>query len=132
MADQVGSRILTLLDEQSAEEGAELGARLGALRRPDRGQDLRDRELVKDRRLRRFELDLRIDDLEGIVMGEFLDQIGFAAVDEGTHQAVDDGIDHRLAPLRDHLRQKGLLRSEEHTSELQSLMRISYAVFCLK
>src|SRR3546814_10334640 len=31
------------------------------------------------------------------------------------------------APLR-----AFLLRSEEHTSELQSLMRISYAVFCLK
>src|SRR3546814_1421752 len=27
---------------------------------------------------------------------------------------------------------EGLERSEEHTSELQSLMRISYAVFCLK
>src|SRR3546814_5034481 len=27
---------------------------------------------------------------------------------------------------------KGAYRSEEHTSELQSLMRISYAVFCLK
>src|SRR3546814_6426971 len=27
---------------------------------------------------------------------------------------------------------KRALRSEEHTSELQSLMRISYAVFCLK
>src|SRR3546814_1589936 len=26
----------------------------------------------------------------------------------------------------------GAVRSEEHTSELQSLMRISYAVFCLK
>src|SRR3546814_6010606 len=26
----------------------------------------------------------------------------------------------------------GAFRSEEHTSELQSLMRISYAVFCLK
>src|SRR3546814_6210038 len=26
----------------------------------------------------------------------------------------------------------GFARSEEHTSELQSLMRISYAVFCLK
>src|SRR3546814_1005719 len=26
----------------------------------------------------------------------------------------------------------GYVRSEEHTSELQSLMRISYAVFCLK
>src|SRR3546814_10335506 len=32
----------------------------------------------------------------------------------------------RSAPLWD------LARSEEHTSELQSLMRISYAVFCLK
>src|SRR3546814_9033060 len=32
--------------------------------------------------------------------------------------------DPRLAPPRS--------RSEEHTSELQSLMRISYAVFCLK
>src|SRR3546814_5644861 len=28
--------------------------------------------------------------------------------------------------------QRGQIRSEEHTSELQSLMRISYAVFCLK
>src|SRR3546814_6329791 len=27
---------------------------------------------------------------------------------------------------------RGSVRSEEHTSELQSLMRISYAVFCLK
>src|SRR3546814_3819684 len=32
------------------------------------------------------------------------------------------------------VKQRGLwqIRSEEHTSELQSLMRISYAVFCLK
>src|SRR3546814_4296025 len=30
------------------------------------------------------------------------------------------------------LQKKQGLRSEEHTSELQSLMRISYAVFCLK
>src|SRR3546814_10739189 len=29
-------------------------------------------------------------------------------------------------------RQKTAIRSDEHTSELQSLMRISYAVFCLK
>src|SRR3546814_2601968 len=29
-------------------------------------------------------------------------------------------------------RESGRSRSEEHTSELQSLMRISYAVFCLK
>src|SRR3546814_4254458 len=30
------------------------------------------------------------------------------------------------------LQARGAVRSEEHTSELQSLMRISYAVFCLK
>src|SRR3546814_7281240 len=35
-----------------------------------------------------------------------------------------------LHPLALHL--AGAARSEEHTSELQSLMRISYAVFCLK
>src|SRR3546814_1680240 len=29
-------------------------------------------------------------------------------------------------------RERQRIRSEEHTSELQSLMRISYAVFCLK
>src|SRR3546814_6582775 len=37
-------------------------------------------------------------------------------------------LDHRLHGRADRL----LIRSEEHTSELQSLMRISYAVFCLK
>src|SRR3546814_3207637 len=31
-----------------------------------------------------------------------------------------------------HVSRFSCLRSEEHTSELQSLMRISYAVFCLK
>src|SRR3546814_10536443 len=35
---------------------------------------------------------------------------------------------HLLGPQADEL----INRSEEHTSELQSLMRISYAVFCLK
>src|SRR3546814_10866961 len=32
----------------------------------------------------------------------------------------------------DYIGPGGRFRSEEHTSELQSLMRISYAVFCLK
>src|SRR3546814_5659470 len=32
----------------------------------------------------------------------------------------------------EHQRHVEMRRSEEHTSELQSLMRISYAVFCLK
>src|SRR3546814_9539811 len=37
-----------------------------------------------------------------------------------------------LCGLLPRLFARGLLRSEEHTSELQSLMRISYAVFCLQ
>src|SRR3546814_4347871 len=44
-------------------------------------------------------------------------------------------IDRRyLSPVLDHHRlvDGAFGRSEEHTSELQSLMRISYAVFCLK
>src|SRR3546814_3659442 len=40
----------------------------------------------------------------------------------------DHDAAHRAADLFQH----DYLRSEEHTSELQSLMRISYAVFCLK
>src|SRR3546814_9314429 len=36
-----------------------------------------------------------------------------------------------MAERLDHAERNGV-RSEEHTSELQSLMRISYAVFCLK
>src|SRR3546814_4946154 len=53
-----------------------------------------------------------------------------------------EGCDKQLATCHDrfgnavnfrgeaHLPGNDLLRSEEHTSELQSLMRISYAVFC--
>src|SRR3546814_9063105 len=49
-----------------------------------------------------------------------------------------DRLDAQLRRRRGHrLEQRGAkgqqpVRSEEHTSELQSLMRISYAVFCLK
>src|SRR3546814_2333194 len=39
---------------------------------------------------------------------------------------------HINAVLRDRRSGGVAWRSEEHTSELQSLMRISYAVFCLK
>src|SRR3546814_5345403 len=39
-------------------------------------------------------------------------------------------VEARIRRVRGEAAQR--LRSEEHTSELQSLMRISYAVFCLK
>src|SRR3546814_6541405 len=47
--------------------------------------------------------------------------------------ALDVVHHHRVRPGQER-RHDGAnaLRSEEHTSELQSLMRISYAVFCLK
>src|SRR3546814_7643747 len=76
---------------------------------------------------------VRRDRLEG------LDIIPFAArlrVAQPGHDP-DEAIDHRrgrcgegeanISPFA-----KPSSRSEEHTSELQSLMRISYAVFCLK
>src|SRR3546814_10152953 len=53
-------------------------------------------------------------------------------------RCVQAGIAYRTAArgsqstLRALPRNRGSIRSEEHTSELQSLMRISYAVFCLK
>src|SRR3546814_1193423 len=48
-------------------------------------------------------------------------------VDGGTLQARKE----QLGPVSS-MRYRTSTRSEEHTSELQSLMRISYAVFCLK
>src|SRR3546814_3216237 len=51
---------------------------------------------------------------------EDLDALVAALVTSTSRQLLDDTVDAMLN------------RSEEHTSELQSLMRISYAVFCLK
>src|SRR3546814_10014341 len=47
--------------------------------------------------------------------------------------ATSDGHAHRrMAACRSSGVSLGIPRSEEHTSELQSLMRMSYAVFCLE
>src|SRR3546814_957556 len=48
---------------------------------------------------------------------------------DGDTQLVIHNAAYDVGFLRDEC---NLIRSEEHTSELQSLMRISYAVFCLK
>src|SRR3546814_6494912 len=50
-------------------------------------------------------------------------------IDPGFGSAEDLIDDTRMIGQEDSL---AIARSEEHTSELQSLMRISYAVFCLK
>src|SRR3546814_7621364 len=63
---------------------------------------------------------IRVLERDGIApAGDFL-QAALSRADG----AVDADLVKELAHL--------LFRSEEHTSELQSLMRISYAVFCLK
>src|SRR3546814_1612583 len=52
---------------------------------------------------------------------------------QGMNQWLPDiRINMAGQPLVHTLNLAHLMRSEEHTSELQSLMRISYAVFCLK
>src|SRR3546814_3165129 len=47
------------------------------------------------------------------------------------HSVAEGAVAGRLCDNPIGLERRGI-RSEEHTSELQSLMRISYAVFCLK
>src|SRR3546814_7420126 len=64
-------------------------------------------------------------------VGDVVFGVGRELPQELLHVAVAHvGVRLRRAGLGQFARQAG--RSEEHTSELQSLMRISYAVFCLK
>src|SRR3546814_6652625 len=53
------------------------------------------------------------------------------AGEAGLQQVQADECGQQVPPGRDEMAQRET-RSEEHTSELQSLMRNSYAVFCLK
>src|SRR3546814_3689317 len=59
-----------------------------------------------------------------------------AAADRDVEHALARGVLCRFEEMERHavaaVGDGNAIRSEEHTSELQSLMRISYAVFCLK
>src|SRR3546814_1652216 len=65
------------------------------------------------------------------------DTLGERYINVSTHDPVqlaaevEKSCEPKLVSVSRYLDQIGY-RSEEHTSELQSLMRISYAVFCLK
>src|SRR3546814_9177931 len=52
--------------------------------------------------------------------------VSFAIISDRLFKSGPDKV-RKVSGRKDHIK-----RSEEHTSELQSLMRISYAVFCLK
>src|SRR3546814_582013 len=83
-------------------------------------------------------------DIEVVAQQNLLTVTGTRAEDDGQGEYLHRGIAARAFERRFQLAdfieagdarfENGLLsiRSEEHTSELQSLMRISYAVFCLK
>src|SRR3546814_7020695 len=75
-------------------------------------------------------------DLAAAVIGQrdVADHIVFALDNGGGGHAVSPGSFDRIrvGSAGTHAPAGCAARSEEHTSELQSLMRISYAVFCLK
>src|SRR3546814_3929431 len=60
----------------------------------------------------------------GFDVRDISDITGFPEMMDGRVKTLHPKVHGGLLAVRD--------RSEEHTSELQSLMRISYAVFCLK
>src|SRR3546814_6754858 len=70
------------------------------------------------------DLDHREDRSEDLLPGDAV-----AALDLREDRGLDEGAALAAFDVGAHLSPG---RSEEHTSELQSLMRISYAVFCLK
>src|SRR3546814_7659973 len=83
-------------------------------------------DAVRNVRTQRIRRALRAEDKKGILLAVGLE----AVLREGAERIVPQGfpefvdVDHKPPAVEE--------RSEEHTSELQSLMRISYAVFCLK
>src|SRR3546814_1062378 len=70
----------------------------------------------------------------GAAYREFLETTGYSAdgLAEVSKIIREDELAHPYAWFGRRTRDVHDIRSEEHTSELQSLMRISYAVFCLK
>src|SRR3546814_6710820 len=65
------------------------------------------------------------------ILAEGLRRLGYRLESEAFFDTVTVLTPDWGASIWEAARVEGL-RSEEHTSELQSLMRISYAVFCLK
>src|SRR3546814_963062 len=86
---------------------------------------------------------VHLDEVECAVFPQELDRpraaiahIGHRLGDDAAHPITLDAAQDRRGGFLEHLLvaalERAVARSEEHTSELQSLMRISYAVFCLK
>src|SRR3546814_3740900 len=77
------------------------------------------------------------DETEQVILTVADDGCAATFADHGELKAglgtrIVNGLVTQLNGIMKIRREGGMIRSEEHTSELQSLMRISYAVFCLK
>src|SRR3546814_14359251 len=72
----------------------------------------------------------RSSDLRHVTIG-VIEKCLVAELHLVAHEITRLIITHAV-PVDSLIRKLSKIRSEEHTSELQSLMRISYAVFCLK
>src|SRR3546814_1859407 len=70
-----------------------------------------------------------VGDAENLMLLPAGDDVHGAGLERRLEHLVGTARRGRIADLADAIEQDA--RSEEHTSELQSLMRISYAVFCL-
>src|SRR3546814_5393940 len=76
---------------------------------------------------------LSSENLEGVVFNpEIALLIERVAADHGFDEIEWHAVIREPGAYFESLHSQLSWRSEEHTSELQSLMRISYAVFCLK
>src|SRR3546814_4413609 len=84
-------------------------------------------------RVRQAELGLRIDLYRKAEACELAGERAFLGAHGDPHPSVEVGDTPRGEERERHPAERlGELRSEEHTSELQSLMRTSHAVFYLK
>src|SRR3546814_3651747 len=100
------------------------------MRRPPRST--RTDALFPDTTLFRSVGDLAIEDLADRVLIEAQAARTVSARETQVEAVFGDRIVRVANLLVDRIEGDRHRRSEEHTSELQSLMRISYAVFCLK
>src|SRR3546814_9443313 len=116
----------TLSDSQTEKDrGAQARAMLG-----DRLQEVED--ALAEVRGEKRQLEMTV--------GELRSDIAHSREELATAATIQSDLSGEVSVLAGQLQDAGVrrdglqreVRSEEHTSELQSLMRISYAVFCLK
>src|SRR3546814_10722031 len=102
------------------------------MRISDWSSDVCSSDLLKDREGRYLLANRRVQEWLGKSQEEILGRTTSDLFDEDLAEQAETDDEVVVSSGVVVTREWNLTRSEEHTSELQSLMRISYAVFCLK